>query len=167
MNFDVMREIQRQGKFQLCNIELFKELAIMKLKEPEEGWGTFEWEEWPAGIAAPDQNLCSNWIVKQANTIFRRFLKRMKRMKEDEPALQGNENEKEKENNAIEKVSEMNMEEEDIGIQKASPKKAGSPKKPVALTKLNTRIKREGDVTNDKFDELPSDKAYVRSGSYK
>jgi hypothetical protein len=45
MNFDVMREIQRQGKFQLCNIELFKELAIMKLKEPEEGWGTFEWEE--------------------------------------------------------------------------------------------------------------------------
>ena len=22
----------------------------MKLKEPEEGWGTFEWEEWPAGI---------------------------------------------------------------------------------------------------------------------
>jgi len=91
----------------------------------------------------------------------------MKRMKEDEPALQGNENEKEKENNAIEKVSEMNMEEEDIGIQKASPKKAGSPKKPVALTKLNTRIKREGDVTNDKFDELPSDKAYVRSGSYK
>ena len=47
---DVMREIQRQGKFQLCNIELFKELAIMKLKEPEEGWGTFEWEEWPAGI---------------------------------------------------------------------------------------------------------------------
>ena len=82
-------------------------------------------------------------------------------MKEDEPALQGNENEKEKENNAIEKVSEMNMEEEDIGIQKASPKKAGSPKKPVALTKLNTRIKREGDVTNEKFDELPSDKAYV------
>ena len=47
---DVMREIQRQGKFQLCNIELFKELAIMKLKEPEEGWGTFEWEEWPAGM---------------------------------------------------------------------------------------------------------------------
>ena len=22
----------------------------MKLKEPEEGWGTFEWEEWPAGM---------------------------------------------------------------------------------------------------------------------
>ena len=75
-------------------------------------------------------------------------------MNEDEPALQGNENEKEKENNE---------EEEYVGIQKASsPNKAASPKKPVvALTKLNTRIKREGDVTNEKFDELPSDKAYV------
>ena len=53
MNFDVMREIQRQGKFQLCNIELFKELAIMKLKEPEEGWGTFEWEECPQASLHP------------------------------------------------------------------------------------------------------------------
>jgi len=33
---DVMKEIQRQGKFQLSNNERFKELAIMKLMEPEE-----------------------------------------------------------------------------------------------------------------------------------
>ena len=43
---DVMKEIQRQGKFQLSNNERFKELAIMKLKEPEEAWSPFEFDEW-------------------------------------------------------------------------------------------------------------------------
>jgi hypothetical protein len=82
-------------------------------------------------------------------------------MKEDEPALQGNENEKEKRTNDTAKVSEKKVEVEDIVIQKASPNKAASPKKPVALAKLNTRIKTEGDETSEKFDPLPSDKAYV------
>ena len=47
---DVMREIQRQGKFQLRNNERFKELAIMKLKEPQEGWDMFELDEWLADM---------------------------------------------------------------------------------------------------------------------
>ena len=48
--FDVMKEIERQGKFQLRNNERFKELAIMKLKEPQEGWDMFELDEWLADM---------------------------------------------------------------------------------------------------------------------
>ena len=164
--FDLMKEIQREGKFQLRNNERFKELAIMKLKEPEEGWVTSELEEWLSDMEcevaplAPDQTLC-DWIMAKANARFRTLLKRTKRMKEDEPALEGNENEKEKVLNDTAKVSEKKVEEEDIVIQKASPNKAASSNKPVALKKLNTRIKLEGDETNDKYDQLPSLNSYV------
>jgi hypothetical protein len=89
------------------------------------------------------------------------FLNKIERMKEDEPTLQGNENEKGKDNNLIDKVSLQNVDEQDNFIQKVSPKEAASPKKPVALTKLHERIKREGDVKSEKFDELPSKKAYL------
>jgi hypothetical protein len=162
---DIMTEIKRQGKFQLCNKDRFKELAVMKLKEPVEAWSSFDLAAWfeemqhEVANIAPDETL-RDWISKQANTVHTMFLKKIERIKEDEPALQGNENEKGKENNLIE-VSQQNVEEEDNFIPKASPNEAASPKKPVALRKLNTRIKTEGDVTSEKFDELPSVKAYV------
>ena len=163
---DIMTEIKRQGKFQLCNKERFKELAVMKLNEPVEAWSSFDLEAWfdvmgnEVATLAPDETL-RDWITKQANTVRTMFLKKIERIKEDEPALQGNENEKGKENNLIEKVSKQNVEEEDNVIPKASPNEAASPKKPVAVRKLNTRIKTEGDVTSEKFDQLPSVKAYV------
>ena len=140
-----MTEIKRQGKLQLCNKERFKELAVMKLKEPVEAWSSFDLEAWfeemlfEVAIIAPDETL-RDWISKHANTVRTMFLKKIERITEHEPALQGNENEKGKENNLIEKVSKQNVEEEDNFIQKASPNEAASPKKPVALTKLNTRI---------------------------
>ena len=163
---DIMTEIKRQGKFQLCNKERFKELAVMKLNEPVEAWSSFDLEAWfdvmrnEVATLAPDETL-RDWITKQANTVRTMFLKKIERITEHEPALQGNENEKGKENNLIEKVSKQNVEEEDNFIQKASPNEAASPKKPVAVRKLNTRIKTEGDVTSEKFDQLPSVKAYV------
>ena len=163
---DIMTEIKRQGKLQLCNKERFKELAVMKLKEPVEAWSSFDLEAWfeemqyEVANIAPDETL-RDWISKQANTVRTMFLKKIERIKEDEPALQGNENEKGKKNNLIEKVSQQNVEEEDNFIPKASPNEAASPKKPVALRKLNTRIKTEGDVTSEKFDALLSVKAYV------
>ena len=99
--FDVIKEIQGQGKFQLDNNERFKELAIMKLKEPEEAWSPFEFDEWFEDIKhavaplAPDESLC-DWILQQAHTVQRTFVKKKERIKEDEPRLQGTENEKEK-----------------------------------------------------------------------
>ena len=155
---DLMKEIHEQGKFGLGNNERFKDLALMKLKEPEEGWGTFELDEWLLDMkhdvaeVAPDPSLC-DWILKQANAIYRTFVKKKERMKEGEPALQVNENEKGE-------VSEK-TEQAHVAIQKASPKTAEFPKIPVALTKLHTSIKVEGDMTNTKFDELPSNKAYI------
>ena len=154
---DLMKEIHEQGKFGLGNNERFKDLAIIKLKEAEEGWGTFELNEWLLDLKhvaelAPDPSLC-DWILKQANAIYRTFVKKKERTKEGEPALQLNENEKGE-------VSEK-MEQAHVAIQKASPKTAEFPKIPVALAKLHTSIKVEGDMTNTKFDELPSNKAYV------
>jgi hypothetical protein len=163
---DVMTEIKRQGKFQLCNKKRFKELAEMKLKEPVEAWTSFDLQAWfeemqyEVATIAPDKTL-GDWISTQANTVRTMFLKKIERMKEDEPTLQGNENEKGKENNLIDKVSLQNVDEQDNFIQKVSPKEAASPKKPVALTKLSTLIKTEGDVTSEKFDPLPSNKAYL------
>ena len=114
-----MKEIQRQGKFQLDNNERFKELAILKLKEPEEAWSPFEFDEWFEDIKhalaplAPDESLC-DWILQQAHTVQRTFVKKKERIKEDEPRLQGTENEKEKitetEKPVTEKVEEGDSE---------------------------------------------------------
>jgi len=64
---DVMTEIKRQGKFQLCNKERFKELAVMKLKEPVDVWSPFDLEAWfeemqyDVANIAPDETL-GDWI---------------------------------------------------------------------------------------------------------
>ena len=157
---DVMNEIKRQGKFQLSNNQRFRELAVMKLKEPKEAWSSFELSAWFDEIEnevanlAPEKSLCE-WIMKQANVVRTMFLRRMERIKEDEPTPQGTEKEKEQDvvDDSDEKhIFDMKVEVAGDGIQK---------KEPVALRKLNTSIKREGDRSNPKFDDLPSEKAYV------
>jgi predicted aminopeptidase len=95
-----MKEIKRQGKFQLSNNRLFKELAEMKLKEPKEGWSYFEVDAWfdetlnDVAKLAPEESL-GEWIMKQAHIVRTMSLKRMERIKEDVPTVQGTENEKE------------------------------------------------------------------------
>jgi len=159
---DLMKEIKLQGKFQLSNNRRFEELAVMKLNEPKEAWSSFELSAWFDEIEndvanqAPEERLCE-WIMKQANVVRTMCLRRMERIKEDEPALQGTEKEKEQDvvddtQSDKKHITDMEVEVADDGIQK---------KEPVAVRKLNTRIKTEGDVTSEKFDELPSVKAYV------
>ena len=159
---DLMKEIKLQGKFQLSNNRRFEELAVMKLNEPKEAWSSFELSAWFDEIEndvanlAPEECLCE-WIMKQANVVRTMFLRRMERIKEDEPTLQGTEKEKEQDvvddSQSDEKhITDMEVEVADDVIQK---------KEPVAVRKLNTRIKTEGDVTSEKFDQLPSVKAYV------
>ena len=159
---DLMKEIKLQGKFQLSNNRRFEELAVMKLNEPKEAWSSFELSAWFDEIEndvanlAPEECLCE-WIMKQANVVRTMFLRRMERIKEDEPTLQGTEKEKEQDvvddSQSDEKhITDMEVEVADDVIQK---------KEPVALRKLSTSIKREGDRSNPKFDELPSEKAYV------
>ena len=142
---DIMTEIKRQGKFQLCNKERFKELAVMKLNEPKEAWSSFELSAWFDEIEndvanlAPEECLCE-WIMKQANVVRTMFLRRMERIKEDEPTLQGTE--KEKEQDVVDDsesdgkhITDMEVKVADDGIQK---------KEPVALRKLSTSINKEG-----------------------
>jgi hypothetical protein len=60
---DIMTEIKRQGKLQLCNKDRFKELAVMKLKEPVEAWSSFDLDAWfedmqyEVANIAPDETL--------------------------------------------------------------------------------------------------------------
>ena len=101
---DVMKKIQRQCKFQFSNNERFKELAIMKLKEPEEAWSPFEFDEWfediKHAVAPLRLNLC-DWILQQANTVQRTFVKKEERIKEDEPRLQLRHRKRERKDNSM------------------------------------------------------------------
>ena len=161
---DLMKEIKLQGKFQLSNNRRFEELAVMKLNEPKEAWSSFELSAWFDEIEndvanqAPEERLCE-WIMKQANVVRTMFLRRMERIKEDEPTLQGTEKEKEQDVVDDTQSDEKHITDTDMEVEVADD--SIQKKEPVAVRKLNTRIKTEGDVTSEKFDELPSVKAYV------
>jgi hypothetical protein len=159
---DVMKEIKRQGKFELNNNRRFQELAEMKLSEPKEEWSSFELSAWfdemenDVAKLAPEQSLC-DWIMKQAHIVRTMSLKRMERIKEDVPTVQGTENEKEQDvveghESDDRRITDMKVEVPHDVIQN---------KEAVALKKLRTDIHIYGDRSNPKFNDLPSDQAYV------